>query len=70
MRSGHTATVTYGLEQLKTGEFPQVSAIYKQNATPDAERAEPPMTEAALTNAFEPGLQALLDGLATRLNVR
>ena len=65
-----TATVAYGLDQLKTGDFPQLSAIYEENATPDTEPAEPPMTEAALTRAFERGLQALLDGLAARLNVR
>jgi hypothetical protein len=62
-----TAMVEYGVAQLKTGDFPELGAIYAENMTAqDAERAEPPMTEAALTRQFERGLQALLDGLAAQ----
>jgi hypothetical protein len=59
------AAVAYGVAQLETGEFPQLSAIYAEAA----EAAGPPMTEDALTAQFERGLAALLDGLAGRLDI-
>ena len=59
------AAVAYGVAQLGTGEFPQLSAIYAEAA----EAAGPPMTEDALTEQFERGLAALLDGLAGRMNI-
>jgi len=58
------AAVAYGIAQLKTGDFPQLSAIYAESAA-----AGPPMTEAALTEQFERGLAALLDGLAARMKI-
>jgi hypothetical protein len=62
------AAVAYGIAQLQTGDFPQLSAIAAQSAQA-AEPPGPPMTEAALTSQFERGLQALLDGLAARMNI-
>ena len=62
------AAVAYGIAQLQSGDFPQLSAIYAENAQ-TGEPAGPPMTEAALTSQFERGLQALLDGLAARMNI-
>jgi AcrR family transcriptional regulator len=62
------AAVAYGIAQLQSGDFPQLSAIYAETAQ-TGEPAGPPMTEAALTSQFERGLQALLDGLAARMNI-
>ena len=65
------AAVTNGIAQLQTGDFPQLSALYAETASnPAAEPATPPMTEPALAAQFERGLQALLDGLAARMNIR
>jgi AcrR family transcriptional regulator len=62
------AAVAFGVEQLQTGHFPQLSAIYEESTSTQAtEPPGPPMTEAALTAQFERGLQALLDGIATRM---
>ena len=60
--------VSWGIAQLQSGDFPQLTAIYAQSAE-TGETAAPPMTEAALTGQFERGLQALLDGIATRMNI-
>lgn len=62
------AAVAYGTAQLRAGDFPQLSSIYAESAQA-AEPAGPPMTEAAVTSQFECGLQALLDGLAARMNI-
>ena len=71
-----TAAITYGLTQLQTGDFPELSALYKlsalyegSSAAQGGEPAGPPMTDAALASQFERGLQALLDGLAARMNL-
>jgi AcrR family transcriptional regulator len=62
-----TATVEYGVALLRTGEFPELNALYQASASqPEGESAGPPMAEASLDAAFERGLQALLDGVATR----
>jgi AcrR family transcriptional regulator len=58
------AAVAFGIAQLQTGDFPQLSAIYAEGT-----QAGPPMTEAALTEQFERGLAALLDGLAVRMKI-
>ncbi len=63
------AAVSYGIALLESGDFPQLSAMYAESAESD-EPVGPPMTEAALTSQFERGLQALLDGLAERMNIR
>jgi AcrR family transcriptional regulator len=57
------AAVAYGMALLEAEDFPQLSAIAA------AQTAQPPMTEAALTGQFQRGLQALLDGLAARMNI-
>ncbi|HTZ92903.1 MAG TPA: TetR/AcrR family transcriptional regulator C-terminal domain-containing protein [Streptosporangiaceae bacterium] len=62
------AAVSYGIAQLESGDFPQLSAIYAEGAGSE-EPAGPPMTETALTDQFERGLLALLDGLAARLRL-
>jgi AcrR family transcriptional regulator len=62
------AAVSYGIAQIQSGDFPQLSAIYAQ-ATASGEPAGPPMTQDALTSQFERGLQAMLDGLAARMNI-
>jgi AcrR family transcriptional regulator len=56
--------VTYGQQQLATGEFPRLAALYRQQSGSDqdgnamgAQSADP------LTVQFEHGLVALLDGL-------
>jgi AcrR family transcriptional regulator len=64
------AALAYGIAQLPTGDFPQLSAIYAQSSGTAADEPDgPPMTEAALTDQFEAGLQALLDGLAARMGI-
>jgi len=62
------AAVSDGIALLQSGDFPQLSAIYAESAE-SGEAAGPPMTEAALTSQFERGLQAMLDGLAARMNI-
>jgi AcrR family transcriptional regulator len=64
------AAVDYGLAQLQAGDFPQLKALYGVGAGTRAdEPATPPMTEDALSRQFERGLQALLDGIAVRMNI-
>jgi AcrR family transcriptional regulator len=63
------AAVSYGIALLESGDFPQLSAMYTESAE-SGEPVGPPMTEAALASQFERGLQALLDGLAERMNLR
>ncbi len=64
------ATVAYGIAQLQAGDFPQLSALYSESTSSQAaEPAMPPMTEDALASQFERGLQALLDGIAARMNI-
>jgi AcrR family transcriptional regulator len=64
------AAVAYGTALVRAGDFPQLTAIYAESTSTQAdEPAGPPMTEAALTSQFERGLQALLDGLAARMNI-
>ena len=65
-----TATITFWTTQLRPDEFPELAALYQAGAAADAtERAEPPMTQDALTHQFEQGLAALLNGLAARLRL-
>jgi AcrR family transcriptional regulator len=63
------AAVSYGIALLESGDFPQLSAMYTESAE-SGEPVGPAMTEAALASQFERGLQALLDGLAERMNLR
>jgi hypothetical protein len=64
------AAVAYGTALVRAGDFPQLTAIYAEStSTQGGEPAGPPMTEATLTSQFERGLQALLDGLAARMNI-
>jgi Tetracyclin repressor-like, C-terminal domain len=62
------AAVEHGVTLLKTGDFPELSAIYAASAQDD-DPPGPPMTEATLASQFDRGLQALLDGLAARMNI-
>jgi AcrR family transcriptional regulator len=61
------AAVDYGMRLLGTGEFPHLSALNEQPS--DTDPVGPPMTDHALTDQFERGLAALLDGLATQLKL-
>ncbi|MBU3066873.1 TetR/AcrR family transcriptional regulator [Nocardia sp. NEAU-G5] len=61
------AAVEFGIGLLRTGEFPQLSAL--NDEAPEGDSAAPPMTADALTEQFERGLDALLDGLAARLSI-
>ena len=61
--------ITFGEQQLATGQFPRLAALYQQRSAPDRAAVDdpggtsPPITD-ALTAQFERGLAALLDGLA------
>jgi AcrR family transcriptional regulator len=64
------AMVDYGLTQLQTEEFPELSALYRESASNQAaEQSGPPMTEAGLAGQFERGLQAFLDGIIARMSI-
>ncbi|HEX4222345.1 MAG TPA: TetR/AcrR family transcriptional regulator [Pseudonocardiaceae bacterium] len=56
------AAVEYGMRLLDGGEFPHLRAA-------SDESAQPALTDARLTDQFEGGLAALLDGLAGRLSL-
>ena len=63
------AAIAYGLALTETEAFPQLRALYAESTgNQDGEQVTPPMTEGALASQFERGLQALLSGLATRMN--
>jgi AcrR family transcriptional regulator len=63
------AMMEYGRALLQTGDFPELNALYREGiSAPAQEPAGPPMTETALAAQFERGLQALLDGIAGRMN--
>lgn len=65
--------LTFGQQQLATGQFPRLAALYEQqqsradDPTPrdsnDTSTPSTPRTADPLTNQFEHGLSALLDGL-------
>jgi AcrR family transcriptional regulator len=74
------AAIDYGVAQLATGNFPELSALYAAGAeaagaeTAGAEATEgeavgPPMDERGLEAQFERGLASLLDGIAARWNL-
>jgi AcrR family transcriptional regulator len=64
------AAIAYGVALTETEEFPQLRALYtKSSGRQGNEPVTPPMTEDALARQFERGLQALLDGLAIRMNI-
>lgn len=78
------AAISFGITLFRSGDFPHLSALYaettstqgsraeapepRETAVGDADAAGPPMTEDALERQFERGLQAMLDGLAARMN--
>jgi AcrR family transcriptional regulator len=67
------AAIEYGLAQLRTGEFPELSAMYQESIAgedgQDGEENGPPMTEDTLASQFERGLADLLDGIAARMKL-
>jgi len=64
------AALAAGIALLETGEFPELSKLYAAaSSSTESEAAGPPMTEDALAQQFERGLQALLDGLGGRLGI-
>jgi AcrR family transcriptional regulator len=64
-----TAGMEYGLALLRSGDFPQLTAMYEESLREPEQAAVPSMTEDALTSEFERGLASLLDGIATRMNL-
>lgn len=54
--------IAFGEQQLATGQFPRLAALYQQQQAM-AEHDSPPMTPDLLAVQFEHGLSALLDGL-------
>ncbi len=64
--------ITFGRQQLATGQFPRLAALYQKQSAPDhstpddTANTSPPMTADLLAAQFERGLTALLDGLAAR----
>jgi hypothetical protein len=63
-----TAGLEYGLGLLKSGEFPQLTAMYMESVG-NAGQPGPSMTGETLTSEFERGLASLLDGIAARMNL-
>jgi AcrR family transcriptional regulator len=60
--------IAFGTQQLATGDFPHLAALYELTTRQDTtQTAGPPTTVDALTAQFETGLQALLDGLDTHM---
>ncbi|MGO9901796.1 MAG: TetR/AcrR family transcriptional regulator [Solirubrobacteraceae bacterium] len=64
--------ISFGQQQLATGQFPRLAALYARQSAPDhptphdSGTTKSPTTD-LLTTQFEHGLTALLDGLATRV---
>ena len=62
--------IAFGQQQLETGQFPRLTALYRQSKSDHSELADdaggtsPPMTRNLLAAQFERGLKVLLDGLA------
>jgi len=65
------AGIEYGLAQLRTGEFPHTSALLGDGDPMSRieEAPGPVMDDQGLTDQFEEGLQAVLDGAALRLSI-
>jgi hypothetical protein len=61
--------LTYGQQQLATGQFPRLAALYQKQSesnqpkSQDSNTTGAPTTADSLTVQFEHGLVALLDGL-------
>jgi AcrR family transcriptional regulator len=64
------AIIEYGMAQLRTGQFPHTEALLGGRDPRSDETPRPPMDEQGLTDQFERGLQAVLDGAATRIGIR
>jgi AcrR family transcriptional regulator len=64
-----TGGMEYGLALLRSGDFPQLTAMYEESLREPERAAVPTMTEDALASEFERGLASLLDGIATRMNL-
>jgi AcrR family transcriptional regulator len=60
--------VTFGEQQLATGQFPRLAALYQQQTAPESATPDdaPQRTSNRLEVQFEHGLAALLDGLGAR----
>jgi AcrR family transcriptional regulator len=65
--------MTFGRQQLATGQFPRLAELdRKQSALTQVARGKKPTPPIAtvLSNQFERGLKAILDGLAESINAR
>jgi AcrR family transcriptional regulator len=66
-----SAVIAFGMAQLQTGQFPHIEALLggtDPRTHPD-QAAGPPMDQDSLEQQFERGLQAVLDGVASRLDI-
>jgi AcrR family transcriptional regulator len=64
------AIIEYGMAQLRTGQFPHTEALLGgRDPRTTADAPGPPMDEQGLAEQFERGLQAVLDGAATRIGI-
>jgi AcrR family transcriptional regulator len=64
------AIIEYGMAQLRTGQFPHTEALLGgRDPRTAADAPGPPMDEQGLAEQFERGLQAVLDGAATRIGI-
>ena len=65
-----SAMIEFGLAQLRTGEFPHMSALLGDADPRDRASAPgPAMDEKSLNDQFERGLQAVLDGATSRMGM-
>jgi len=66
-----SAAIEFGLGQLRSGQFPHTDALLgdRDPRVQSKDLPGPPMDETGLDAQFERGLQAVLDGVATRLGL-
>jgi len=64
------AVIEYGMAQLRTGRYPHTEALLgDRDPRTAADAPGPPMDEQGLRDQFERGLQAVLDGAASRIGI-
>jgi hypothetical protein len=63
------AIIEYGMAQLRTGQFPHTEALLGGQDPRTEDTPRPPMDDQGLADQFERGLQAVLDGAATRIGI-
>jgi AcrR family transcriptional regulator len=63
------ALVEFGMERLRTGEFPHMAALLGDRDPLGPDSPGPALDEQSLTDQFERGLRAVLDGAAALLGI-